>query len=248
MGLNQPRNGSYLNFPVVQKSTVDSTNSEALRCLQAGTAAPFLLVANEQTRGRGRSGKGWLSPPGNFYGTFAVTVDRPAFVMAQVSFVAAVALAQVLRDLDLEPQLKWPNDVLIDGAKISGILLEKYVSVLLIGMGVNLMHHPNQVGYDSVSLKDLGLDLEIESMATYLGMAFSQKFHLWSKEGFEPIRQAWIDQAFGLGQALEVRLPGREAITGIFEGLACDGALQLDTENGLRLLHAGEVYFHAARH
>ena len=115
---------------------VDSTNISALRYLNQGEATPFLIQAAAQTGGRGRGGKDWHSPEGNFYGTFALRPQRPEGESAQLSFVAALALAQMLESMGINPQLKWPNDVLIGGAKLSGILLEKHGAHILIGMGL----------------------------------------------------------------------------------------------------------------
>lgn len=233
---------------------VDSTNLAALRLLEAGeghegtAALPFLLTAQEQRQGRGRGGNAWASPPGNFYGTFAIAATKPDGKMAQVSFLAAVALAHVLEGWGLRPRLKWPNDILIQGAKVSGILLEKHGEVLLIGMGVNLTTHPAVPGYASTSLADEGLAIKPEALAKPLAEAFARWLQRWHDEGFGPVRAAWLARAHGLGQSIGVRLMGQPAREGRFAGLDNDGALLLDGVNGLETYHAGEVYFHAAGH
>ena len=232
---------------------VDSTNSEALRRLGQGVPAPFLLMAEAQTKGRGRWGKVWSSPPGNFYGTFALpadvlSTDQAEAALAQMSFVAALALARVLEDLGLHPRLKWPNDILLNDAKVSGILLEKQGSVLLVGMGVNLAHHPGVPAYPSTCLQELGQDMNPEDLAERLGRQFYGAYACWQEQGFAPIRIAWLARARGLGEAMTVRLAGQAPRQGRFAGLAGDGALQLRGADGLQLVHAGEVYFHAARH
>ena len=231
----------------ISVGSVDSTNSEALRRIEGGLQPPFLLVAEEQAVGRGRGGKTWSSPKGNFYGTFTIVTDQPDATIAQVSFVAAVALASILSELGLKPQLKWPNDVLIGGAKVSGILLEKHGGVLLIGMGVNLIHHPDLSTYASTSLRDLGYELSPFDMASRLSHAFDMHYGIWMEKGFEPIRQSWLSLAYGLNQGIEVRLAGQDAQPGTFRGLDGAGALQLQTPDGLRSIHAGEVYFHDSR-
>lgn len=237
-----------MTFHLIQTGAVDSTNSEALRRLEAGQALPLFVVADEQTRGRGRGGKAWTSPKGNFYGTFALTADQDDGVVAQVSFVAAVALAKVMTDLGLAPQLKWPNDILIKGAKISGILLEKHGPALLVGMGVNVSHHPGLVSYPSTSLNDCGIEISLDQLSAQLAHDFQTQYAIWQTQGFGPIRAAWLQRAYGLNQTIAVRLPGQEARGGIFEGLGADGALQLRTPGGLDSIHAGEVYFDAVGH
>ena len=229
--------------------TVDSTNSEALRCLEAGKVQlPCLLVADSQRQGRGRGGKVWTSPTGNFYGTFALAADKPDATMAQVSFVAAVALAQVLEGLGLRPQLKWPNDILIDGGKVSGILLEKHGEVLLVGMGVNVAIHPNLATYASTSLGEQGVARKPRDLGTQLAAQFAQVYATWHMQGFAPISAAWLDRAYGMGQSMTARLAGGREVAGRFGGLGPDGALRLETPKGPQPIHAAEVYFHAARH
>lgn len=237
-----------MSLPLIACGSVDSTNSEALRRLDQGAQVPFLLIAEEQTKGRGRSGKVWSSPKENFYGTFVLAADQADAIMAQVSFVAALALAYVLEDLGLKPELKWPNDILINGAKVSGILLEKQGPILLVGMGINLRHHPGLPDYPSLSLAELGHDLTPQDMATRLALQVHATYTRWQGEGFAPIREAWLARAYKLGETITARLTGQAPKQGRFAGLAGDGALQLRGEAGLELVHAGEVYFHAAGH
>jgi len=237
-----------LSLRLIACGSVDSTNSESLRRLDQGAEPPFLLMAEAQTKGRGRSGKVWSSPSGNFYGTFALPADQADATMAQVSFVAALALAHVLEGLGLKPELKWPNDILIKGAKISGILLEKQGPILLVGMGINLGHHPGLPDYPSTSLAELGHDLSPQDMASQLALQFDAVYTKWQAQGFATIREAWLGRAYKLGETITARLSGHAPKQGRFAGLAGDGALQLRTDAGLELVHAGEVYFHAAGH
>ena len=238
-----------MNLSLIEVKSVDSTNSEALRHIEAGARVPFFLRADQQRQGRGRGGKPWSSPQGNLYGTFALTAQKPDPEMAQVSFIAAVALAEVLEALDLKPQLKWPNDILIEGAKISGILLEKHKSVLLVGIGVNISSHPEiSSSYKTTSLAALGKHIVPKNLAQNLRSALSEKMQSWQERGFGPIRKAWLKRAYGLGQVIDVRLDGRMRHRGVFSGLDDQGALQLKGPKGLEIIHAGEVYFHAAGH
>ena len=234
-----------MSFNLLTAGAVDSTNLEALRQLKSGAQPPFLLVAEEQLQGRGRGGNAWSSPPGNFYGTFAIRAEKPDPEMAQMSFVAALALAQVLEGLGLKPQLKWPNDILIKGAKISGILLEKHGSILLVGMGINVQDHPGKPDYPTTSLRDLDVALEVSELAAQLSEAVSTHFDTWVRAGFAPVRDAWIARAYGLNGQIRVRLAGQVERQGVFRGLDTDGALQLETSDGLEAIHAGEVYFNA---
>ncbi len=232
----------------IHYASVGSTNATALDLAHARQCLPFLVTASEQTAGRGRSGQAWASPPGNFYGTFALPADKPDSRMGQVSFVAAVALAQVLGDWGLDPQLKWPNDVLIASAKISGILLEKHGPVLLVGVGVNVASHPELPDRTTTSLRALGLTRSPAEMGEALAAALEDTLALWQRDGFAPIQRAWLALAQGLNQPLRVRRAGRGDVIGLFRGLGPEGSLQLERPEGPLSIHAGEVFFHAAGH
>ena len=225
---------------------VASTNTSALELLNTGEQAPFLVRADAQAGGRGRGGKVWSSPPGNFYGTFVVRPLRDAREAAQLSFVAAVALGDVLKAEGLEPQLKWPNDVLLDGAKVSGILLEMHGPHVLIGMGVNIASHPAVPGYASTCLSDEGVDISPKAFGQRLSNALHSWIARWEAEGFATIREAWLQRAYGLSQPIMARLPGEKVLQGRFEGLDSDGALLLRGDAGLTTVHAGDLYFNAA--
>ncbi len=232
----------------IHHESVGSTNAAALELTQAGQRLPFVVTAGEQTAGRGRSGQAWASPPGNFYGTFAVPADTPDPRLAQISFVAAVALAQVLGDWGLNPQLKWPNDVLIGGAKLSGILLEKHGAVLLVGVGVNVASHPELPDRATTCLRALGVSRSAAQVGEALTDALEDRLAQWHQDGFAPIRQAWLALAHGLNQPLRVRRAGQGDVHGQFRGLGPDGSLQLDGPEGGLSIHAGEVFFHASGH
>jgi len=128
-----------------QYPSLDSTNIEAGRLFESGEGAPFWVRSDEQTAGRGRRGRDWVSPLGNFYGTACYAFDGSPDEAAKLSFVAAIAVAQALQAYTLmsKPSLKWPNDVLIEDRKIAGLLLEVKKGHVLIGIGVNLVSHPD---------------------------------------------------------------------------------------------------------
>ena len=257
MSGRQPRLPDF--FRLVALDSIDSTNDEARRRIAAtpGDALEGMLVwAAEQTAGRGRRGRSWSSPRGNLYMSLVLRPGcRPA-VAAQLGFVAAVALAETLAGLlpgEGRVRLKWPNDVLVDGAKVSGILLEAVThqtglaGTLILGIGVNLQSRPETGLYPTISLAEAGADVRepaelLERLAGHL-LAW---YETWRREGFAPLRAAWLARAVGIGQAVEVRLD-RETLTGRFESLDESGALALALpEGGRRLVAAGDVFFPAA--
>ena len=201
------------------------------------------VIADRQTAGRGRRGRVWNDGAGNFMGS--VLVKATGHVQ-QLSFVAALALHDALSALTGQPArfaLKWPNDVLLDGTKCSGILLERVGEALVIGMGVNLAHHPDGTERPATSLAAAGLAVPTPAaLLDELAAAFSHWRETWAAHGFAPIRAAWTARAAGIGARIVARL-GSESPEGLFTGLADDGALLMLLDDGTtRAIHAGEVF------
>lgn len=201
------------------------------------------VIATRQTAGRGRRGRVWNDGLGNFMGSVLVKAQGP---VQQLSFAAALALHDALAATTGQPArlaLKWPNDVLLDGIKCSGILLERQGEALVIGMGVNLAHHPEATERPATSLAAAGLPVPMPAaLLDELAAAFNHWRALWAAHGFAPIRSAWLERAAGLGGRIVARL-GSESPEGVFAGLAEDGALQMRLDDGsLRSIHAGEVF------
>ncbi len=234
---------------------VDSTNSEASRLAQHLTQ-PTWIMARRQTAARGRRGRVWLSPEGNFAATL---VMHPAGEPAQAalrSFIAALALADALA-LVCGPgatlSLKWPNDVLLNGGKVAGILLESVgqgaqVHHLVIGVGVNLIAAPPREAVEAGALPpvsvqgETGLRIAPDELLDYLANAFARWEAQFVVYGFGPIRTAWLARATRLGQPITARTM-TETITGTFDSLADDGALVLRTQTGRRAIPAADIYF-----
>ena len=207
---------------------------------------PLWLVAEEQTGGRGRLGRNWVSEPGNLYATFLFTISEGPQVAAQVSFVAALAVHDTVTALKPEaaPRIKWPNDVLIDGAKFCGVLPEVVGTSptrIAIGCGVNIAHAPEGTPYPVTSL---GAGLAVASVLAALDQHLTRRLEQWDEgRGFVAIRQDWSARALGLGGKVTAMV-GAKQTSGTFAGLAADGALILKDDNGmLTPIHAGEVSF-----
>tara|TARA_R110000824_G_scaffold155226_6_gene327736 strand:- start:26783 stop:27544 length:762 start_codon:yes stop_codon:yes gene_type:complete len=235
---------------------IDSTNEEARRLGAAGEAGPVWITAAVQTAGRGRRGREWVSPTGNFMGTLFLRPQASPRKAAELSFVAALAVHDAVASLlppDMRPalKLKWPNDLLHEGRKCSGILLESSgiagaeLAWLAIGIGINLAQHPENLEYPATSLAALGVgDVTPDDALAALAIAFDARIAQWRDvQGFAAIRQAWLARAAGLGGPITVRLSD-QTFTGTFEGLAADGALEVRDEAGaLRSVSAGDVFF-----
>ena len=241
-------------FSLHAVASVGSTNEELQRLARTGAPEGTLLWALEQTAGRGRRGRRWVSPRGNLYLSVLLRPRVPPAAAAQIGFVAAVALAEALATL-LPPErrirCKWPNDLLVDGAKVSGILPEAEAAggvaeAVVLGIGVNVASFPAEVPYPATSLAAAGATAGVAEVLERLAARLAAWYARWRGEGFAPVRERWLDVAAGLGEAIEVRLE-HEVLKGRFETLDTGGALALLLPGGARrLVAAGDVFLPAA--
>ena len=241
-------------YRLVALQTVDSTNEEAKRRARQGAADKTLVWAAAQNAGRGRGGRTWSSPPGNLYLSLILRPDCPARRAAELGFVAAVALDTALREVagDLAFSLKWPNDVLLHGRKLAGILIEAdsrdpaALDWLVLGVGVNLDSHPDGTAFPATSLRAEGVSgLSVEVLRDVFAGHFLETMVAWQHDGFAPIRARWKACAGGIGGPLTVRLPNA-TLRGTFIDLDTDGALLLGLETGegaVQRITAGDVFF-----
>jgi BirA family biotin operon repressor/biotin-[acetyl-CoA-carboxylase] ligase len=222
---------------------LDSTNEEARRLARSGEHGPLWLIAARQSAGRGRQGRVWRGSQGNLFATLLIQPRRPKAQWAQLSFVAAIAVADLAARFTPAIVVKWPNDVLAEGRKLSGILLETAGDALAIGIGVNLTAHPDVTEFPAISLAALGAAPPAPKDAlALLARDFAGWYDGWEKAGFAPVRDAWLARAAGLGSRIRARLPGREH-AGVFEGIDDEGALLLNEGNRVLAIAAADVFF-----
>ncbi len=235
--------------------TVDSTNAEAAR-LAPTLTGPCWILAGEQTGGRGRRGRAWASPRGNFHATHLMKPAEPPTLVALRSFAAALALREALIALTGLPasfMLKWPNDVLCNGGKIAGILLEcagqgPHVAHLAIGIGVNLIAAPDPSMLEPGALPPVTLLAETgkrvtpETLLAHLAPAFANWEQIFQTDGFAPLRTAWLSHAARLGETIRART-GTATTEGRFDTIDDTGALVLTTADGRITIPAAEVFF-----
>ncbi len=228
--------------------TTDSTNEEARR--RAPAPRPLWIAAREQTAGRGRLGRDWVSPPGNLSATLLTGRDEAPGALAKLSFHTSLAVADLFAHFapGAEIATKWPNDVLLNGGKAAGILLENFgpggghAANLAIGVGINLAHHPDpaESRWPPTSLlAETGAAPDFEEALDVL----ADRLDHWLGVGdFAAVRAAWLARASHLGQRIEARLP-HQTLTGIFEDVDAEGALVLRTPNGTRRIAAADIHF-----
>ena len=224
-----------------------STNADliALAAAAQGIEEGLWLRAERQTGGRGRQGRVWQSPPGNFYGSTAVRLrpaDPPA---ATLALVVAVALHEALAvHAPAAPlSIKWPNDVLLAGAKLAGILLERTADTVVVGIGANLAHHPADLDRPVTSLAAHSPAPDPADFVLTLAESFARWLSRWRGEGLGVVRERWLARAHPIGTALSAQLPDGTRADGLFQGLDGDGALILRLADvSQRAIHAGDIF------
>ncbi|MBI1250190.1 MAG: biotin--[acetyl-CoA-carboxylase] ligase [Alphaproteobacteria bacterium] len=239
--------------PLEVFATIDSTILEARRRAEAGDDGPVWMIAHEQTAGRGRRGRAWTTIHGNLMATYLGATSAPLATIALLGFAAGVAIAETLDDMAGAPvaALKWPNDVMLRGAKAAGILVDSGAAArggnwFALGFGVNLAGAPQDAGQPAAALADVLGRAPPAPETVFAALRPRMEAHAQglALRGFEPLRAAWMARAFGMG-AKVTALAGQERIEGVARGLSPDGALELETAAGLRLIGAGDVYFPA---
>lgn len=239
--------------------TVGSTNAEGLALARAGDPGKLWVASLHQTAGRGRRGRPWFAKPGNLAASLLLVTPVGAETAASLSFVAGLALADAIVALEAQRgveragdgriTVKWPNDVMADGAKLSGILLEAErladgQTALVVGIGVNVTHVPPDLPYKAASLSALGLDVDGETVLAALTDAWHALAEVWDEgRGFPEIRRRWLVRGAGIGGPVAVKL-GDEVISGTFETIDETGRLMVRAADGaLRAVAAGDVHF-----
>lgn len=239
--------------PIENFDEIDSTMLEARRRAECGELGPVWLIARRQTAGRGRRGRAWMSFDGNLLATYLFATSRTPGDIALLGFAAGVAIAETIEALGGVGRvaLKWPNDVMIDGAKAAGILIDSGALGggrvwVALAFGVNIAAAPRAIDQPTSCVRtalahDAGTPAALEFFS-----ALRPRLEAWAArltdEGFEPLRQAWLSRAQGLGQEARV-LQGELALEGRVAGLSARGELELDTPDGRRLIAAGDVFF-----
>ena len=246
-------------YRLLSLEATGSTNDDALQAARAGDPGELWITAAEQLAGRGRHGRQWASPPGNLYASLLLIDPCEMPSAPQLGFVAGLALHEAVEAVTgigaPRLSLKWPNDLLLDGAKVSGLLLEGHrlhpngPLAIVIGFGVNVAFAPAGTPYPAVALQTVKPGLDRGDVLRALSSAFASTFSAWrassrmnAADPFGPIRRLWLERAAGVGQEVTLRLPSGEK-RGTFEGLDRFGRLQLKSLDGLELIDAGDLYF-----
>jgi BirA family biotin operon repressor/biotin-[acetyl-CoA-carboxylase] ligase len=240
---------------LIAHDTLPSTNAEALARARAGERGPLWIAAARQTAGRGRRGNAWASEPGNLYASLLLSDAAPPAHLPELCFVVALAARDAAASFipplsgggEERLKLKWPNDLLLDGAKLAGILIEAEsvggLTAVAAGIGVNCAHHPENLPYPATSLAACGAAVTPDELLRALSGTMVSRLAQWDRgSGFAAIRSEWLAHAAGLGGDIHVRLADRE-LSGTFETLDRMGRLMLRLPAGrLEAITVGEVF------
>ncbi len=228
--------------------SLGSTNDEAMARARESDPGRLWISAARQTGGKGRLGRSWVSPEGNLYASLLLVDAAPPERAPELGFVAGVALASALtRRLGSRLRLKWPNDAVVDGDKLAGILLEASQTsrggfACVIGVGVNCASHPQGLPYGATDLASLGQPMAPGELLEELAQELAEWLERWDEgRGFAQVRAAWLSFAAGLGEPAMVAI-GDQRISGVLRGLDERGRLLLETDIGLRTIDAGDVF------
>lgn len=213
--------------PVIRFDTLDSTNAEARRRHEDGEAGPQWFVCGEQTAGKGRLGRDWISPKGNVYCSLLLPWSATPALLPQVSFVAACAVHDTVMKFagnrGKQVLLKWPNDCLLDGAKVAGVLCEGLGDAAVIGCGINVASAPQGLSYPATCLAAAGARCDADEVFGVLARALARRLERWDNgAGFPQISKDWQAHAIGIGEPVEVDT-GNGTLEGVFEGIGPSG-------------------------
>ncbi|MBY0354815.1 MAG: biotin--[acetyl-CoA-carboxylase] ligase [Rickettsiales bacterium] len=241
------------SYHLLAYDVVDSTNEEARRLAQGGASHGAVIWAKQQTRGKGRMGRPWISDEGNLFVSLLLQPKVPLADAAQFSFVTAVAVAEALQPVVAEVgalTLKWPNDILLNGRKLGGILLETEPTEdgkgfwLIVGVGINVETCPpdSEVLYPATCLKQAGIEIiSAKIVLSRLLPHFVECYDRWIAAGFAPIREQWLALAHGVGEQTKV-VSGKDEYSGVYLGIDALGRMQMTLADGtLMHLTSGDV-------
>ncbi len=230
---------------------LESTNAYARELAASGERGPIWIVAGEQDAGRGRHGRSWSSKPGNLYCSLLFAPQISPTEIAPLPFIVSLAVRDTFIKLGVDPavaQCKWPNDVLLNEKKTSGILIESCatnssVDYLVIGIGLNLLHYPDEAVFNATSLMEVtSKHVEVKTALTILADSLKERIDTWKLGQFEPIRKEWLSCAWGFGKKRLIRT-AKESFTATLSDLNDQGAVNVILEDGSeKTIYVADVF------
>lgn len=234
------------DYTILIFDSIDSTNLEAKRLIQTGVRGKYVITANHQTMGRGKNNSFWYSPKGNLYCSILFSHKKPLSEMSQVSLIAGLAcreaICSFLKKFEASVKVKWPNDVLLNGKKIGGILVESFpyfpktggpqVNYIIIGMGLNLEKSPKYLSYLATSFKEEGINYRSSNdVLSRFMIHFRSYYNSWKVAGFASLKKEWMKNAHNIGKTIQCNM-GNYKLAGIFKEIDDHGRLIVELETG----------------
>ena len=242
--------GSYRHIHFAE---LDSTNTWLMDKARQGEAGNLWVTCDKQIAGKGSRGRDWVSQNGNLFASILLIEPAPLKNLAQLTFVSSLAvhdaISKFIGERVCEIKLKWPNDVLIDSKKCSGILLESSqcngLTYVVIGFGINCNSYPEQTKFPSTSLKEIGIDIDAQSFFLALAETFAIRLKEWNSGiNFRETRDSWLENAFGIGRDVTVQVPGKEIQSGCFASIDDSGYMMLELMGGTILkISTADLFF-----
>ncbi|AIK96448.1 biotin--[acetyl-CoA-carboxylase] ligase [Candidatus Odyssella acanthamoebae] len=243
-----------MTYKLFNFEQTDSTNDEVKKLLATDYSQDVLVLTDSQTRGRGRRGRRWYSPPGNLYMSFSKTPPVNPVVLGQISLVVGIAVYRVIKKIMPESAqiaLKWPNDILVNKMKLGGILVEteqfpdQSHATCIIGIGINILSAPEMVMFPACCLREFFNDLPGKTQLAQEIMAeFDQCYDIWVNDSFEKLRNEWLLVSYGLGKPVSARAENGFEVYGRFLTLSLDGAVVICDDDGNEyLVRSSEVTY-----
>lgn len=231
-----------------------STNTECLDAAISGEPGGLWILARRQTDARGSRGRQWTSYDGNLFASLLLNPAAPTPKLGQLTFVAALAVYEALaeqieaKNISAKLELKWPNDILLESSKVSGILLESHEisgeRIVIVGIGLNCFNYPRETSYPATSLLEYGINITARDMLNKIAPMMDHWLEIWERgNGFQRIREAWMNRAKGVGSPITVVLQDKE-FNGIFENIDDAGQLVLGNNDGSKeLISVADIFY-----
>ena len=227
---------------IIRLAETGSTNTVARELHAEGERSPLWVIAERQTAGRGRLERSWTSEPGNLYAS--ALLPKPDGPSGAMAFVCALAVAETLADFVSSESisLKWPNDALLSGQKVAGVLCEAVDEHLICGIGINVAHHPEDTRWPATHIGEHYPSAEVDVVFGQLRIRFDEALGNLLRRGWDAVRGSWLTYAYGLGHEVVVDT-GQKRLAGRFRGLGAEGEFLLSTPSGTVPIVAGDVTY-----
>jgi len=250
--IGTPLPGADFHYRHLALDACDSTNSQCMRYAAEGEPSNLWVTTKTQSLGKGSRGRDWISIEGNLFASLLLRNTAPVEKLYQLTFIASIAVSDAISEFSSEQELahKWPNDVLLNGKKCSGILLESRMdgeqSIVVIGIGVNCEMRPGgNLLHKATCLADEGVKVSVDELLLSIAKHMARHISLWeSGNNFATIRNAWLEKAYGVGEQISIILPGKPMLEGVFSGLNDEGQLLLETAGGaVETISTADIFF-----